>query len=89
MHNRYKEEKVQCFSATMGELSIVESNMDHMAAADLNIMSAKTWSEAASQIDSIRIELRKLINSLSARSAGGSASLNFGTTGDSAGHKDA
>lgn len=67
MLGRYHEEKLQCFKATLGELSIVESNMDHMVAPDLGIMSDKTWAEAAQQIDSIRVELSKLINSLNAK----------------------
>ena len=42
---RYKEEKVQCYKASIGELSIVESNMDHMMANDIGIMSEKEWAE--------------------------------------------
>ena len=42
---RYKEEKAQCYKASIGELSIVESNMDHMMANDIGIMSEKEWAE--------------------------------------------
>ncbi len=87
---RYREDKVRCFKAAIGELSIVESNMDHMVVSDLGIMSDKMWAEAAMQIDSIRVELSKLVNSLNVnKGAGGSESLNLGTGRDSAGHKDA
>lgn len=86
---RYKEEKARCFRASLGELSIVESNMDHMVAPDLGIMSDKAWAEAAMQIDSIRVELSKIINSLNAKGAGGSESLDFGTESVTTGYKDA
>lgn len=90
MFGRYREDKARCFKAAMGELSIVESNMDHMVAPDIGIMSDKMWAEAAMQIDSIRVELSKLVNSLNPnKGAGGSESLNFGTGRETAGHKDA
>jgi hypothetical protein len=34
---RYRNEKVKCYNAALGELSTVESNMDHMTASDNNI----------------------------------------------------
>ena len=86
---RFKEEKVQCYKASIGELSIVESNMDHMMANDIGIMSEKEWAENAILIDSIRVGLARLINSLNANGTGGSESLNLGTESASAGNKDA
>lgn len=86
---RFKDDKVNYFRASMGELSIVESNMDHMISDDIGIMSKKEWAQAAALIDSIRVELTKLINSLNAKGAGGSESSNFGTESVSAGYKDA
>lgn len=86
---RCKEEKVRCYKASIGELSIVESNMDHMIANDIGIMSEKEWAENAILIDSIRVGLARLINSLNANGTGGSESLDFGTESASAGNKDA
>ena len=80
---------MQCYKASIGELSIVESNMDHMMANDIGIMSEKEWAENAILIDSIRVGLARLINSLNANGTGGSESLNFGTESASAGNKDA
>lgn len=89
LYARFRDEKLRFFTAAIGELSIVESNMEHMVTPDLNIMSEKMWADAAIQIDNIRIELKKLINSLNIKSSGGSEPLNFGTAGGSSGHKDA
>ena len=89
MLGRFKEEKARCFKAALGELSIVESNMDHMVSDGINIMSEKDWANVAIQIDSIRVELAKLINSLNAKGAGGSESLDFGIESVSASNKDA
>lgn len=89
MLNRFRDDKSRCYKAAIGELSIVESNMEHMMADDIGIMSEKDWAQAAIIIDSIRVELAKLINSLNAHGAGGSESLNFGTESASAGNKDA
>jgi hypothetical protein len=80
---------VKCYKASIGELSIVESNMDHMMANDIGIMSEKEWAENAILIDSIRVGLARLINSLNANGTGGSESLNLGTESASAGNKDA
>ena len=73
----------------IAELSIVESNMDHMMSDEIGIMSEKDWANTAILIDSIRSELAKLINSLNAKGAGGSESSNHGTGSESAGNKDA
>ena len=89
MQNRYRDEKGYLYSHAMGELSIVESNMDIMIMDQFCIMSEKDWAEAAKQIDDIRIALSRLINSLSNKGTSGSESLNFGTESASAGHKDA
>ena len=89
MLGRFHDEKARCFKAALGELSLVESNMDHMIAPDLGIMSDKMWAEAAMQIDSIRVELSKLVSSQNAKGAGGTDSSNYGTGRDTAGHKDA
>lgn len=87
---RYKGEKVKCYNAALAELSAVESNMDHMIADDIGIMSEKEWANTAILIDSIRVELTKLINSLNApKGTGGSESLDHGTGSESAGNKDA
>lgn len=86
---RFRNEKTKCYNAAIAELSAVESNMDHMIADDIGIMSEKDWANAAVLIDSIRVELAKLINSLNAKGTGGSESLDFGTGSESAGNKDA
>ena len=86
---RFRNEKTKCYNAAIAELSDVESNMDHMIADDIGIMSEKDWANAAILIDSIRVELAKLINSLNAKGTGGSESLDFGTGSESAGNKDA
>ena len=86
---RFRNEKTKCYNAAIAELSAVESNMDHMIADDIGIMSEKDWANAAILIDSIRVELAKLINSLNAKGTGGSESLDFGTGSESAGNKDA
>lgn len=38
---RYRNEKVKCYNTALGELSTVESDMDHMIADDIGIMSEK------------------------------------------------
>ena len=65
------------------------SYMDHMVMGDIGIVNKKEWSQIAGLIDSIRVELTKLINSLIAKGAGGSESLDFGIESVSAGNKDA
>lgn len=86
--NRYKEEKIYYFRKAIAELSIVESNMDIMIMDSFCIMSERDWSQAAAQIDDIRIAVSKLVNSLT-HGVGGSESPNFGTEGESTDHKDA
>lgn len=86
--NKYRDEKGYLYSVAMGELSIVESNMDIMIMDQFCVMSEKEWAEAAKQIDDIRVALSRLLNSLS-KGASGSESPNFGTESASAGHKDA
>ena len=86
---RFRDEKEGCYMAAMAELSIVESNMDHMMSDEIGIMSEKDWADTAILIDSIRVGLAKLINSLNATGAGGSESPNHGTESVSAGNKDA
>ena len=49
----------------------------------------KEWAENAILIDSIRVGLARLINSLNANGTGGSESLNLGTESAYAGNKDA
>lgn len=86
LQNRYRDEKLYHFTNALSELSIVESNMDIMIMDNFCIMSEKEWSQAAAQIDDIRIGLSRLINSLN---RGESEPLNFRTKGDSTDHKDA
>lgn len=85
---RFRNEKAKYYNAAIAELSAVESNMDHMISDQIGIMSEKDWAQAAILIDSIRIELTKLINSLTAKGAGGSESLDYGIGSESAGNKD-
>ncbi len=85
LQNKYREDKGYLYSVAMGELSIVESNMDIMIMNEVGIMSEKTWAEAAKMIDDIRVGLSRLINSLNAKGASGSEYLNFGTDSASAG----
>ena len=86
--NRYRDEKGYLYSVAIGELSIVESNMDIMIMDQFCVMSEKEWAEAAKQIDDIRVALSRLLNSLS-KGTSGSESPNLGTGSASAGHKDA
>ena len=88
LSNRYRDEKGYLYSVAIGELSIVESNMDIMIMDQFCVMSEKEWAEAAKQIDDIRVALSRLLNSLS-KGTSGSESPNFGTGSASAGHKDA
>lgn len=88
LQNRYKEEKIFHFRNAIAELSIVESNMDIMIMDSFCIMSEKEWSQAAQQIDDIRIGLSRLVNSL-AHGVSGSELPNLGTEGDPSDHKDA
>lgn len=85
LQNKHREEKGYLYSVAMGELSIVESNMDIMIMDEIGVMSEKAWAQAAQQIDDIRIGLSRLINSLNAKGASGSECLNFGTDSVSAG----
>lgn len=86
--NKCKEQKCMLYSAAMGALSIVESNMDIMIMPDFGIMSEKEWSEAAKMIDDIRVALARLINSLP-KGVSGSELPIFGEEGVTAGYKDA
>jgi hypothetical protein len=88
LQSRYREEKVYHFRSAFAELSIVESNMDIMIMDSFCIMSEKEWSQAAQQIDDIRIGLSRLVNSLT-HNVGESELPNLGTEGDSFDHKDA
>ena len=89
IRGKFKNEKLKYFNYSLAELSIVESNLDHMVMGDIGIVKEKEWSQIAGLIDSIRVELTKLINSLIAKGAGGSESLDFGIESVSAGNKDA
>lgn len=88
LQNRYSDEKVYHYRTALAELAIVESNADIMIMDNFCIMSEKEWSQAAQQMDDIRIGLSRLVNSLT-KGVGGSEPLNFGTAGDSTDHKDA
>ena len=85
LQNKHRDEKGYLYSVALGELSIVESNMDVMIMNEIGIMSEKTWAEAAAMIDSIRVGLTRLINSLNAKSTSGSEYLDFGKDSVSAG----
>ena len=85
---RYRSDKAVLFSRAYAELTIVESNMDHMIADQFCIMSEKEWAQAAQMIDDIRVGLSRLLSSLT-KGVGGSELPNFGTEGVSADYKDA
>lgn len=85
---RFKREKAVPYSKAYGELSIVESNMDHMIADQFCIMSEKEWAQAAEMIEDIRVGLSRLTSSLT-KSVGGSELPIFGEEGVSADYKDA
>lgn len=85
LQNKCREEKGYLYSVALGELSIVESNMDIMIMDEIGIMSEKAWEQAAEMLDDIRVGLSKLINSLNAKGASGSECLNLGTDSVSAG----
>ena len=61
---RYRSDKAVLFSRAYAELTIVESNMDHMIADQFCIMSEKEWAQAAQMIDDIRVGLSGLLSSL-------------------------
>lgn len=86
--NKHREQKQYLYSCAMGELSIVESNMDIMVSNDFCIMSEKEYADAAKRIDNIRSALLRLINSLP-KGASGSELPIFGAEGVTAGYKDA
>lgn len=88
LSNTMKEEKRYLYSIAMGELSIIESNMDIMIMDNIGVMSEKEWAESAKRIDDIRIALSRLLNSLN-KGVGGSECLNYGTSSVSANYKDA
>lgn len=88
LHSRMQREKANLYSAALGELAIVESNMDLMIDQEFNIMSGKQWSEAAKMIDNIRIALKRLMSSLGKGTSGSEPAI-FGEQGVSAGYKDA
>lgn len=87
LSNKLKEEKSYLYSVALGELSIVESNMDIMIMNEINVMSEKEWAEVAKRIDDIRMALSRIQNSLN-KGVGGSECLNFGTDSVSANYKD-
>lgn len=89
LHAKLRNEKMVHYSNAYAELAIVESDMNIMVHPDIMVMSEKEWSDCAIQIDNIRDGLSRLINSLAAKGAGGSESLNFGTESASASYKDA
>lgn len=86
---RYSVEKAKCFRGAYEELAIVESNMDHMIAPDICVMSDKEWAQAASMIDDIRIALTRFTNSLNAKGIGGSDCPDCGMGRETADYKDA
>lgn len=87
LQNKFREEKGYLYGLAVDELSIVESNMDIMIMNEFAIMSEKEWAQAAAMIDTIRVGLAKLINSLNRVS--GSEFPNLGTESASADYKDA
>ena len=86
--NRYKDEKLYFYSQSQVELALTESCMDVMITDGFDIMSEKEWSQAAQQIDTIRIGLSRLASSLM-KGVSGSESPDCGMERDTTNHKEA